>query len=65
MTICSVEIMLRQFRQKTESLNLRIDAILNQVDKAELRQQVQMMGKIYNHSKKVLVWTEHEDDNIA
>jgi hypothetical protein len=40
----NVEIMLRQFRKKTESLNFRIDAIcLNQTDKAKHRQQVQMM----------------------
>lgn len=62
----NVETLLRYFRKRLRPINLWIDAIcLNQADKTELAQQVQLMGEIYSQSQMVLVWMGDQDENIA
>ena len=62
---------LRRFRYETKERRLWADALcINQGDDAERSHQVSMMGSIYWHAERVLVWlgpddTQYEDENGA
>jgi hypothetical protein len=64
----AVDALLRQFRANTfgATTNLWIDAIcLNQTDRAEVQEQVFLMGEIYSEARGVRIWLGPEDDGVA
>jgi hypothetical protein len=61
-----METVLQRFRKQSKPINLWIHAIcLDQSDKKEIGDQVQIMGEIYSQAKKVLVWMGDEDQDIT
>lgn len=58
-----MEAMLRRLRKRLDPTNLWIDAVcLDQYNKVEVGEQVQIMGEIYSQAKQVLVWMGCEGD---
>ncbi|KAF2657463.1 HET-domain-containing protein, partial [Lophiostoma macrostomum CBS 122681] len=58
----NLDVMLRRLRRPHKIRYLWIDAIcLNQSDDLEKSEQVQLMGKIYEHARKVIFWMGEPD----
>lgn len=62
-----VETMLRRFRKVLTPINLMIDALcLDQAgNRAEVQEQVQKMGELYNEVKEVKDWMGNEERDAA
>jgi hypothetical protein len=62
-----VAVMLRRFRKSSRPINLWIDALcLDQGgNRAEVQEQVGLMGEIYSEARKVLVWMGDQENGEA
>jgi hypothetical protein len=62
----AVDAMLRRFRNPTKTVNLWIDAVcLNQADRAEIGQQIPLMGEIFREAQNVSIWVGPENDGVV